>query len=955
MEQKKVFISYSWDSDEHQQWVSKLAEELERLHDFHVVWDGYDLDSFIDKNLFMEESVAQADFTIVVATENYFKKANGREGGVGIETYLNSARHWASLLETKRTNSIVVLREKDSTPTYLAGHFYVDFTDDRAFPHSISTLISKLKEKPKYKRPAKQATASDLKVYQLTKAADIIGIGARNRKCLITEQEGTDFSSSNRIKFELWETKTPTTVHILALHNNVNISQTLGRAAELIVQRDINISNLTILRPKEKRKNTVSIDKLLAEKSSALAQRKLNLTELTYDEYVWSYCIDESFKSVQPPDAIDFYTTQELKSDENVYESAVDHLLTELMNETGCSPQLVIGGGGIGKTSLSLSLAKALITQHSNNVLTILIRSEDIRKYVESTNAMPPEIVDIYDVYVLQAKHLKHTNLFDKKTFDLSIVSGNIAIIIDGLDELTSIFKESFNLRSFLDSISSHHTELGYGRVLLTTRDTTLIKRNDLDRLGFKSYELLGFKEKNCTKYLRRRFAAFGDMEDICAKIMRKVNSSLFQSENRIVPFFVDVIANIFEESLEESGDSPGFELNLSLTPYPSLNEITDHIIYSIFEREKVRHGFNIEPSDYVELFAFLNQEHGECWEFSKVQEAVDGFYGDNGKGLADLIKKHPLIKAGDRDAKFKYDFLHSYLNSIKLLQGLTDIEFGASFARSLARPSIESTEIRDIVKFFKTRRPEFSETAEKLIENYKFVLKGQLSPIDRGVYIGAIENILLLIFLIKNSTKETFTQDVKSIYKSKEGAIEGLYIKGDLPAFDFSNTNVINSRFKNYPKFLASDFDSSSFIYTEFIGCHNDVYRNSNLLKGKIDQATCSIGDLAESLAMLSQASDISDRMLVDEAIQFLSSFYRNSGFRDNNKVHIRFSNRILGLKARAFQKLLAAGYLTISAEKEVDTFYAIGDGFKSSVRKFINDGYKDAKMKKFLLFISA
>lgn len=953
MNQKKVFISYSWDSEEHRDWVSKLADDLERLPEFHVFWDGYDLDSLIDKNLYMEDAVTKADYTIVVATQNYANKANDRKGGVGIETFLNSAKHWKNLLETKRSNTIVVLREKQSTPTYLEGHFHIDFTSDSQYTEKTQELVNTLLEKPQYKRPTKQHASSEIKAYQLTKAADIIGIGARNRKCLISAHEGTDFSGSHRIKFELWETRTPAVVHILALHNNINISQTLSRAAEIITAQGIDIFNLTILRPNEKRKNTTSIDKFFHEKNPSAAS-KINLTELTYDEYVWHYCIDESFKSVQPPDAIDFYTSQELKSSEKVYDSAVRHLVAELTNDTSCAPQLVIGSGGIGKTSLCLSLAKELIKSHSDSVLTILIRSEDIRKYIESTNSLPPEIEDIYDIYVLQAKHLKHTNLFDKKTFDLSIVSGNIAIIIDGLDELTSIFKENFNLRSFLTSISSHHTELGYGRVLLTTRDSSLINRDELESLSFKSYELLGFKEENCTKYLKKRFDAYDDSDAICTKILKKVHASIFQSENRIVPFFIDVIANIFEESLEENSDPLSFELNISPTPYPSLNEVTDHIVYSIFDREKTRHKFNIEPAEYVELFSYLNQEYGESWSISAIEETVEGFHGDNGKNLPELICKHPLIKFDNNKTKFKYDFLHSYLNSLKLFQGLTSGELGLSFARSLSRPTIESTEIRDIVKFFKDRHAEFSATAEKLVSNYKSQLKTQISQIDKSSYIAAIENIILLTHTIKNSKKEEFTRDVKVLYKSKENAIDGLYIKGNLPALDFTNTTITNSRFKNYSKFLASDFENSSFIYTEFVGCHNDSYKGSTLLKSRIDQTTCSLGDLLESMAMLSQESEVGERLLIDEANNFFSSFYRNSGFRDNNRVHIRFSNHIPGLRSKSFPKLISEGFISVSAEKEVDTFYEVTESFKSSVRKFINDGYKDHKMKKFLSFVS-
>lgn len=950
MEQKKVFISYSWDSEDHREWVAKLAEELEKNPELHVFWDGYDLDSFIDKNLYMEESVANADYTIVIATKNYFKKANNREGGVGIETYLNSAKHWETLLATKRTNSLIVLKEKSSTPIYLKGHFHLDFTNDIDFPEKTQELINKILEKPKYKRPPKNAPQTDIKVYQLTKASDIIGIGARNRKCLVSAQEGTDFSGPYRIKYELWETKSPTLMHILALHNNINISQTLKRAVEIIIEKRIEISNLTILRPKEKRKNTASIDKIFIEKSPG---SEIALTELTYEEYVWNYCIDESFKSVQPPDAIDFYTTQELQSEGQTYESAVKHLLSELTNDASCIPQLVIGSGGIGKTSLCLSLAKELIIRHNKNVLTVLIRSEDIRKYIESTGQVPPEVKTVYDLYVLQANHLNHSNLIDRKTFDLSIVSGNIAIIVDGLDELASIFKEKFDLSLFLGSISSHYTELGYGRVVLTSRDTSLINQDILKELDFTRYELLGFKESNCIKYLNKRFSAYDNSEKICKKIAKKINSSLFNSENRIIPFFVDVISNIAEEGLNEGNDPFSFELNFSRTPYPSLNEITDHIIYSIFEREKTRHKFNLEPAEYVELFTYLNQEQGEEWDFQVVAETAEGLHGDNGKNLPELIKKHPLVKFEKNKIRFKYDFLHAYLNSLRLFQGLTYSESGLSFAKCLARPTMESTEVRDLVRFFKDKKDEFFLLAGRIINNFKSSTRDGNNSLERTAYVNAIENLISVAFLIKKSTKESFTNDVKALYNANE-TLDGLFIKGDLPALDFTNTTVINSRFKNYPKFLSSDFSGASFLYCEFLACHNDIYKTSSLLKASIDQSTCNIGDLKESIAMLSLSSETNESLTLEEAGKFLESFYRNSGFRDNNKVHMRFSNHIPGLRPKAFHKLVSEGYLAISADKEVDTFYTISEHFRSSVRKFINDGYKDSKMKKFLRFIS-
>ena len=51
----KVFISYSWDGNIHQDWVKKLADDLEVYEEFHIVFDQYDLDTQLDKNYFMEK------------------------------------------------------------------------------------------------------------------------------------------------------------------------------------------------------------------------------------------------------------------------------------------------------------------------------------------------------------------------------------------------------------------------------------------------------------------------------------------------------------------------------------------------------------------------------------------------------------------------------------------------------------------------------------------------------------------------------------------------------------------------------------------------------------------------------------------------------------------------------------------------------------------------------------
>ena len=106
MNKTKVFLSYSWDSVDHIEWVRKLADSLEEINELHVVWDGYDLDALTDKNKFMESGIHESDYIIVISTMKYKEKADNRSGGVGIETYLASAVHWEWLQKHDKTKVV---------------------------------------------------------------------------------------------------------------------------------------------------------------------------------------------------------------------------------------------------------------------------------------------------------------------------------------------------------------------------------------------------------------------------------------------------------------------------------------------------------------------------------------------------------------------------------------------------------------------------------------------------------------------------------------------------------------------------------------------------------------------------------------------------------------------------------------------------------------------------------
>ena len=83
-ENKKVFVSYAWDSNEHKQWVAKLATNL-REHGVDAILDQWDVRLGDDLSFFMDHGLTKSHLVICVCSDKYIEKADGGSGGAGYE------------------------------------------------------------------------------------------------------------------------------------------------------------------------------------------------------------------------------------------------------------------------------------------------------------------------------------------------------------------------------------------------------------------------------------------------------------------------------------------------------------------------------------------------------------------------------------------------------------------------------------------------------------------------------------------------------------------------------------------------------------------------------------------------------------------------------------------------------------------------------------------------------
>lgn len=155
-DQRKIntcFVSYSWDSSAHRQWVLRLATcltangVLVRLDEWEVLL-GNDITEF------MESGIRESDYVLIICTPAYALKANARRGGTGYETSVISGELFQ--LFPNHDKYIPILREgmpATTLPSYLKSALFIDFRKDSDFQSKMEDLLRHIYRCPRHPRP----------------------------------------------------------------------------------------------------------------------------------------------------------------------------------------------------------------------------------------------------------------------------------------------------------------------------------------------------------------------------------------------------------------------------------------------------------------------------------------------------------------------------------------------------------------------------------------------------------------------------------------------------------------------------------------------------------------------------------------------------------------------------------------------------------------------------------
>jgi hypothetical protein len=166
-ENPKLFISYSWTSPDHEQWVLDLASDL-RESGVDVILDKWDLKEGQDADVFMEKMVTDPLIKKValVCDRGYTEKADSRKGGVGTETQIITPEIYQKADQNK---FVAIIAERDDhgkayVPVYYKSRKYIDLSDSDLYSKNFEQLLRWIYDKPFYEKPdlgSKPAFLSD--------------------------------------------------------------------------------------------------------------------------------------------------------------------------------------------------------------------------------------------------------------------------------------------------------------------------------------------------------------------------------------------------------------------------------------------------------------------------------------------------------------------------------------------------------------------------------------------------------------------------------------------------------------------------------------------------------------------------------------------------------------------------------------------------------------------------
>lgn len=627
-------------------------------------------------------------------------------------------------------------------------------------------------------------------------------------------------------------------------------------------------------------------------------------------------------------------------------EKTADLLLKEWYQSQN-DPLLVIKGlGGIGKTTVIKYFLDNLYKLSQNKNLHILfINSHAIIDDIMKRSS----IDDIFDFYRIVADKYDIKERFDKKLLELSIDSGNMIIVLDGLDEVIAKMGSKFNLNLFINSIFKDYSgNMAKSKIIITCRDFFWDEDEFED---IKTMSLEPFSEKMAKEYFENSAIKYDFKVENAMRLAREFALKTSGARTSFVPYVLDMI----KENLLQDDTSRNTLKTEKLLPKKITN---DFIIAKACEREIVKLD-NLSIDEQLEIFMHIAIEYnGVVHEehFGKLVKELN----KNSSTFMEKFQAHPLLEYRSKLLKFRYDFFNEFFKNLKIVSFLQENDF-TKINKGIIEILIQHISYDGSLSKALKMRLENKINIEDLKFSILEFLSNKSNDIDlHETEIGKrLNSSLFILLLVIDSANdiETRTMLLKEIYEQDNNLISNLSIinlhttSANRPVFDFSDIKFHNCHFENYEYFTECKFNNNTFFdNTTFLApLHRDGI-NSQLNWDNIEARSCKTEGIVDVLNYKKEQAEQADDYLRTGLKKILKFFWTGSAFKQKTEEELakrlRDYHRLFEqlVKEKVFMKKSVT-----TKKKRSEACYVLHDDY-SDLRKIMEENESCIEFEKII-----
>lgn len=578
------------------------------------------------------------------------------------------------------------------------------------------------------------------------------------------------------------------------------------------------------------------------------------------------------------------------------------------------SISIILGQGGIGKTTFCLRLAEVINKRDRRERRMLLITKADILRNFSG------EVIDsISKLYIEYAKNITgQVRPISHETFSLALSCGSIILMIDGIDEIESALGEKFKMKAFLDSIGSLNESLNSCRVLMTSRDSNASKF--IETKNSETLFIKGFSAADIDEYTGK------DGLEIKKKI-KDFSTKIKNNDGLVNPYLLHVVRQFLISTTKES-----WETQVIVSERLKVSEPFDYCLARALLREIEKQSLHISVDDYYDLLNEIVVEKENLMEDEYLEYYIEIYLQRNGATPPPRRASYLKFFLFDNKNNFTSISHSEYVSHILLnkLYSIFSKDGPATSAEAMVVKSILGgvrNEDLGLVGRLHSRLHKADASEIEIERKVRFIF----DEIRKGGKSITSERAIheLHAFIMEYWSPKTASDRRLVIEKiHNKDKISEICILSDFPSIDFSDCMIERGVFRNFQGFFnCKTNENTRFVECSFSNCSSSFKRENVRSEIFVD---CSLdegmrhllhaGEDKRSETLLRSKSDVK---------QILKSMRQGLGFvslsinkikAHSNLVSERSYEDFIGLMCEAGVLIAEDNLYKVSKAAEVD-----------------------------------